>query len=123
LLAVKSSPKAAGAAGSVLFTVWLPAKLPPRNTCVRVNIKAVSLHGPRLRQPSSSLVCVPEAAHRLAVVIFAPTARSLNKLFYGVRPISLDSILSASNSERWFKSGAVAALKPVAPLSKFSREN
>nr|WP_321239435.1 hypothetical protein [uncultured Tolumonas sp.] len=50
---------------------------------------AASLHGPRLRQLSSSLVCVPEAAHRLTAVFFAPTARSLNAIFYGVRPISL----------------------------------
>jgi hypothetical protein len=56
---------------------------------------AASLHGPRLRQLSSSLVCVPEAAHRLAAVVFASTARSLNKLFYGIRPFRCINIVGA----------------------------
>jgi hypothetical protein len=35
----------------------------------------------------------------------------------------VDSILSASNSERWFEEGTVATLKPVAPLSQFVVDN
>jgi hypothetical protein len=58
--------------------------LPPRNTCVHVNILAASLHGPRLQQLSSPLVRVPEAAHRLATVLLTPTARSLNEIFYDI---------------------------------------
>jgi hypothetical protein len=53
-------------------------------------ISAASLHGPRLRQLSNPLVCVPEAAHRLAAVLLTSTARSLNEIFYDVRPISLN---------------------------------
>jgi hypothetical protein len=76
-----------------------------------VKLKTESLHRPRLRQPSTPSVCVPEAAYHQATVFFTPTARSLNKSADASANF-VGSTLSASNSERFFEAGAVKTESP-----------
>jgi len=121
LLAVKSSPKAAGAAGSVLFTVCLPWMLPPRNTCVRDKCRLQACTG-RGCGNYQARWCV--FLKRLIVYpqcFLRPLPARLINYFMASGHFA-ESKLSAWNSERWFKAGAVATLQIVAPLSKFSGE-
>jgi hypothetical protein len=99
-----------------LLRLTSSAVVASRNTGVHVNILAASLHGPRLRQPSMPSVCIPKRLI-IGARVLAITTRSPNKSC-DMSAHFVDSILSASHSERWFEAGAVEALKPVAPLSQ-----
>ena len=88
-----------------------------RNTCVHVHSATSSLHWLRVGN-RQRLRCVFLSGSSSGRSVLATTTRSPN-ISCDMSAHFVDSILSASNSERCFESSSVINWKSVAPLSKF----